>query len=381
MIQLGLVTTIQRNIGDDFIREGILRCIRELVPGEQLEAILVDKHDPQKIYPRWHPLRVFDKQTFKPRWLSKPIRLVAGRWLPPLGGTVFEDCALLIQCGTPVLWPNCRGSEWAGPLWRDVLARLAQTGKPVLNLGAGSCYPLEHLPETLLHHPDEAFVRLMLNSARLTTARDKLARQLFDSVGGKVDQLCCPALLAAQAFCTPANPTRKVLINFMAGGGHSSWGQAIDSNRWEQIMRVTVRHLEQLGWQPFLLAHNQQELALATALWPDVPRACPAALPEYFALARDAAFGIFNRLHACVALAGLGIPSVAVGTDSRNFMVEQVGLPALYVKAATPERLIAALNHLQSNREAESRRLLALQAACWQEHLDRLRPFFPRLDL
>ena len=94
---------------------------------------------------------------------------------------------------------------------------------------AGACYPLDHLPETLLGHPDEEFVRLMLSSSRLTTARDWLAQKLFASVGGRVYQLCCPAILAAQGHAPPAAPTRKVLVNYMAGGGHYDWGQAIDA--------------------------------------------------------------------------------------------------------------------------------------------------------
>jgi hypothetical protein len=100
-------------------------------------------------------------------------------------------------------------------------------------------------------------------------------------------------------------------------------------------------------------------------------------MQEYFEVVRDAAFGVCNRMHASVALAGLGIPSVAVGTDSRNLMVEAVGLPVFYVKEATPNRMIAIIDYLQRNRDFESQRLLALRETTLIEYTNCMRAFFP----
>ena len=130
-----------------------------------------------------------------------------------------------------------------------------------------------------------------------------------------------------------------------------------------------------------MIAHNQKEMEIARQLWPDLPRTCPAGPPEYFETARDAAFGIFNRMHASVSLAGLGIPSVAVGTDSRNLMVENVGLPVLFVKEATTSRILTAIADLLRHREKESRRLLDLRETTLREYEGCLRPFFDRLRL
>jgi polysaccharide pyruvyl transferase WcaK-like protein len=377
-MKLGLLTTTNTNIGDDFIREGLVHCVHNILPETKLEVVLLNKHEPETIYPRWHPIRLFDKKKIKPRFLTKPIRVLTERFLPPLGGTRFDDCDVLIQCGTPILWQGCRQSEWARMIWQEVLARLARTGTPLLNLGGGSCYPWEQLPETLAGNPDEKFVRLMLDAADLTTVRDRLARKLFASLGYDARELCCPALLAAQAHVRPTEPTRKVLINYMAGGGHYAWNQAIDAKLWEQTMRTIVAHLAQTGWQPVFLAHDPKELNLAAALWPDFPRVCPESVRAYFEFVRDAAFGVVNRMHASVALAGLGIPSVAVGTDSRNLMVEQLGLPVFYVKDATPERLRATIDFLQRNQAAECQRLLALRETSLKEYTDCMRPFFSK---
>ena len=279
-----------------------------------------------------------------------------------------------MQCGSPIIWEDCRNSKWAGPIWRDVLARLAATGKLVLNMGGGSGYPWERRPKTLVGNPDEAFIHLMLEAARLTTVRDGLARDLLRSLGYDVPQLCCPAIILGQTFAAPVPPTRKVLINFMRGGSLFDWEQHIDIAAWERTMHGVVTELRGQGWQPLLIAHEECELELAAQIWPDLPRVCPTDRHEYFSTVRDAAFGIFNRLHASVVAAGLGIPSLAIGTDCRLFMIEAIGLPVLYTKDATAERILAVVQDLADHREAESRRLLRLREVTLQAYMECLRP-------
>ena len=62
-MKLGLLTTLNSNIGDDFIREGLLHCIRQVAPDAKLELVMLDKHEPQMVYPRRHPIRLFDKKN------------------------------------------------------------------------------------------------------------------------------------------------------------------------------------------------------------------------------------------------------------------------------------------------------------------------------
>ena len=373
-LRVGLLTTLSTNIGDDFVREGLVHVIEQLAPERSLRCLAVNKHEPHTVYPRWHPIRFFYKKGFRQRGKLGPLRSQAERWLPPLGLSRFDACDLVLQCGAPVLWEACRDSEWARLIWHDVLARLACEGALVLNLGGGSCYPWERRPNTLIGNPDEAFVRLMLESACVTTVRDRLTRLLFASLGHETQELCCPAMLVGQAYVEPAEPTHKVLINYMRGGGHYEFGQRIDANTWEKTMRHLVSEILQQGWQPLFIAHNHAEFALATQVWPDVPCFRPTSLRDYFEVVRDAAFGIFNRLHASVAAAGLGIPSVAVGTDTRNLMIETLGLPVFYVKEATTDRVLAAISEVVRHRDAESRRLLALRDATLRDYEDCLRP-------
>lgn len=337
--------------------------------------IVINKHEPHTVYPRWHPMRLVCKRgSHRPPWLE-PLLGRAERRIAKGGHSLFDSCDLVIQCGTPILWEGCRNSEWATLIWRDVLARLAEGGKPILNLGGGACYPVERCPETLMGHPDETFIRLMLRTASATTVRDRIAKKLLNSLGYSTSHLCCPAILAAQTFVTPSEPTRRVLINYMRGGGHYDWDQTIDANAWEETMCIVVTTLRSQGWDPLVIAHNHTELTHASTLWPELPRVLPANSREYFTIARDAAFGVFNRLHACVAVAGLGVPSIAIGTDTRNQMVETLGLKVFYVKDATAVRVLAAIEELVHKREIESRRLLALHNTMLSHHIELLRPY------
>jgi hypothetical protein len=163
----------------------------------------------------------------------------------------------------------------------------------------------------------------------------------------------------------------------MHGGGHFEWKQNIDAARWEAALSKVVSALRQQGWEPCFLAHNEAEFRLAAGLWPDCPRVQPTGLPQYFETIRDAAFGVFNRLHAGVAAAGLGIPSVTIGTDTRNLMIERLGLRVFYVKSATADDILGAIERTVDDREAEASRLLALREATLAAYEARLRPFLP----
>ena len=379
-LRLGLLTTLDHNPGDNFIREGLLHVVERLLGGQAVEIVAINKHQPCSAYPSWHPLRqLFTSPLDRlPLRVLRRLQRLALRWLPARGFSRYDGCDLIFQCGTPVIWEDCRKSEWADAIWRNIFGRLA--GRvPVLNLGAGSCYPCERVPQTLCGNPDEEFIRLMLRTAAVTIVRDKLSQELFASLGHDTMRLCCPAFLAAQRYTRPVGtPSRKVLINYMERGGHYDWGQRIDAEEWQQTMRAVVGDLAATGWEPLFLCHSAGEMELATRLWPALTRVHPRTSSEYFAVVRDAAFGLFNRLHAGVAAAGLGIPSVSVGTDSRLGMLETLELPCYYVKEARGAAIRAAVRQALEVRDAESRRLLALHAATLRRYEDVVRSWIAR---
>jgi hypothetical protein len=67
-------------------------------------------------------------------------------------------------------------------------------------------------------------------------------------------------------------------------------------------------------------------------------------------------------------MAGLGIPSVAVCTDTRLLMVDELGLPIHYVKEVDADTLEEETEFLIKNSSSVQHRLLTLQLATWNKY-------------
>lgn len=368
-MQIGLITTLNTNIGDDLIREGICLILRNIFKDLQVRFVLVNKHQPLTVYPKWHPVSLIRPLVhLMPRGRVK-VQNWATRPFYKLGLSFFDKCDIIVQCGTPVVWPGCSRCEWAEPLWHQVVGRLSRKGVPVLNLGAGSCYPWEKQPHQVSDERDALYLRKILEYCRITTVRDKLAQHLFETLGQYCPLLPCPALLAGRPIINRQTNGDFVVINFMEKGGHYDWGQNIDPMVWRSTIREVIEKIRK-HHQVLFLCHDKKEYSLASELDPTVPRFLPKDFQEYFFVLSRAKVGLCNRLHASIALASIGIPSVAVGTDTRLLMVETVGLPYFYVKEATVEKLEEALQHLLINREKERERLFMLREQTWNQYVE-----------
>jgi polysaccharide pyruvyl transferase WcaK-like protein len=179
---------------------------------------------------------------------------------------------------------------------------------------------------------------------------------------------------------SPLPATRKVVVNFMEGGGHFDWGQQINAEAWRESFNSVIDKLKKEGWDIVFIAHDLKEANIAKKYWPTFACVLADSMKEYFDVVRDAAFGVFNRMHASVAAAGLGIPSVAIGTDARNLMVSQLGLPAIFVKNATSEMLNETVFDIVKNRDSYSRKLLDLRRTTFDRYVELLTPIFKNLD-
>lgn len=368
-MKIGLITTLDTNIGDDFIREGICRVLRHVFQGRELEFVPVNKHKPFTVFPERHPARLAEAATHLPvggRFLGG-----AAKMLARTGQSLFDDCGLIVQCGAPVLWPDCHKCEWAGPLWHSVVGRLHEK-IPVLNLAAGSCYPWEDQPQKIDNHADAHFLKTISSYCVATTSRDVLAERLFSSIGVKSTFIPCTALLAGDEDLKPGRYRDFILVNYMPGGGHYDWGQSIDPASWDKALAALISRLREKH-DVAMLCHNEAELKAAGQVAPGLPTILPRTPQEYFSAVAGAKAAVCNRLHASVGMAGIGIPSIAVGTDTRLLMVDAIGIPAIYVKDATLEKMETELNRILANREAESKRLLSLRERVFRQYVELVR--------
>lgn len=368
-IRVGLITTLNTNIGDDFIREGICLVVREIFKGHEIEFIPVNKHHPFSVYPGWHPMHLARIIRHIPSRISRAGTFIE-HYASRFKRSSFDSCDMIVQCGAPVLWQGCHQCEWAEPLWHQVVGRLSQH-IPVLNLAAGSCYPWERQPLRITDPKDAEYLRAILGYCRLTTVRDTLAKHLCSSLGTNTPLIPCSALLASKGHMRGMryNENGTILINYMSGGGHYDWDQGIDPADWRETVKDLISRL-QTRHQLAFLCHDETEFNLAGALDPSIPRLWPKNTQEYFTMVADAKISLCNRMHASIALAGLGIPSIAVCTDTRLLMVDATGLPVFYVKEAGVHHLEENIERMLANRHEERERLLALQSDTWNEYIN-----------
>lgn len=367
VIKIGLITTLNTNIGDDFIRGGICLIFRDLYKSHNIEYIPVNKHRPTTIYPIWHPIHLSRLARYLPRGRRPANRLIA-HFAAHLKFGRFDHCDVIVQCGGPVLWPGCHNNEWAGPLWHEVIARL-HPSIPVLNIAAGSCYPWEKQPLSVSNPEDAKYLQTIFNYCRLTTVRDRLAQHLYASIGAQTPLIACSAFLTGRGFANPRRGKGIVLINYMCGAGHYEWEQGISPLMWRQTVKELISRI-QTRYRVAFLCHNQDEDRLAQQLDPQIPRFYPKSTLEYLTVVSNAQVGLCNRMHASVVMASLGIPSVAVCTDTRLLMVSQLGLPIEYVKNVDVDSLEDNLERLILNQPLERERLAALQEETWSKYLD-----------
>jgi polysaccharide pyruvyl transferase WcaK-like protein len=292
-----------------------------------------------------------------------------------MGFSRFDDCDLIVQCGAPVFWPNCNVNEWAKPLWHDIIGRLHEK-IPVINLAAGSCYPWERQPSAIDLPEDEKYIQAILDYCRLTTVRDQLSRTLCKTLGRKTPLIPCSAFLAGKGRKVQSNDSSYILINYMTGGGHYSWDQGIDNAKWEETVKMLIFRLGKRH-RLALLCHDEPEFSLAKLIAPHLPVFYPKTLKEYFDCISGAKFAICSRMHASVGMAGLGIPSVAIGTDTRLLMVSELGLGTHYVKNIDAATLEGETEEALKSLAAERERLIALQEKTWEAYISVIREVLP----
>ena len=349
-MKIGLITTLNTNIGDDFIREGLCTVLKQLWGDSDLQLVPVNKHHPLSLYPDNHPLVRMRRLAVGGYRRQLAIRQLS-RVFRRVGSTRFDDCDAIVQCGAPVYWLHCgKETAWRQDLWHDVVGRLYRR-IPVFNLAAGSCFPVKRQPETFEDPEDRKYVRWLHHVCRATTVRDPLALKLLASLGCDAELIRCSAFL----FTSPAEAAPRedgpVLFNYMDGGGHYDWGQNVDKNRWERTAQQAVATLRKTH-RVAMLCHNEKEKSCAEISFPGIECLLPSSFREFPAMVRHAKAAICNRMHASVALAGMGIPAVTVGTDTRLLMVEQLGLPCYFAEEVDAATLVADVERLIRDRKS-----------------------------
>lgn len=341
--RVAFMTTVGRNVGDEFIREGICSLLADAIG--PFDPYYVNKHD----------------LTTLGRPLLDEMGLVPDK---------FAAADLIVQAGAPVFWrlgeSRCYREEWVAALWHERIFPLSAT-KPFFNIGAGTCQAREGELGPLLDDPEcVAFVREVGACAALTTARDPLTHALLAHLGVDHELLPCPAFHAARRVNAGRPvPARPVLaVNLMELGGHYLLKPAEnDPHRWSDLVLEMLPKLRP-RYELVFVAHDEAEVRfLRHCNYPHEMIFHSTDYRDYLSLYSRVSGIVANRVHAAVCVAGFGRPAVVLGTDSRIGICRPIGVPAIDTSEATSDWVVESLERQMDRREELLAERLALREA------------------
>jgi hypothetical protein len=353
-LRVAFMTTVGRNVGDEFIREGIRSFFDELLP--RYKSYYVCKHDLST--------------------LSKPVYDE-----PEMLADKFRDADVIVQAGAPVYWSNGRfkshNSEWAKDLWFDRIFPLGGE-KLILNLGAGAGQKSEDDLETLLGDAELAdFARRAGEACGWTTVRDPLASSYLNAIGVEHELIPCPAFHAARRVCgigaAPPPPDDVLAVNLMKLAGHYRLKPTTDAGQWRGVIDELLPRLRK-HHRLLFVAHDQAEADFQQAL---AGRGEEVFLSsdyrDYLKLYGRVTGIVANRVHAGVTVAGFGRPAVIIGNDCRIGIARPIGIPAIDSADASADWIVSALGEQFRQATALSATRLAIQETSARRYVSRLR--------
>lgn len=367
-LNISIITTTRHNVGDDFVRAGILSLLDDAVQlGSKgappaIKHWLIHKHSPITA--------VLGCSGIRSTRVSNVLEPVARRLRLP---NAISSADLLIQSGAPIYWhhpghSSCEANEWYSPLIRKRYSRQLQPA-PLLNLAGGSCQSFHSDGSELIQSPKTLdYISDFFTRSALTTLRDPLAQKILALAGHQAEVLPCTSIFARDFHGINPRKGEVIVLNFMQCGGHYTFGQPIDNYAWQRNFSAIAAAAQELG--PVVLAcHNENEAALALELFPAYERFLvpndPIALMTFYSRAR---FAVVNRVHAGFMLASLGKPVIVIGSDSRARMINMLGLNAYFVNdASDPQDLISELLRLESYYSDEIEEIRAKARARYLE--------------
>jgi hypothetical protein len=344
------ITTLNHNVGDDMVREGILAILDQVTP---YRACFIDKHLALD-----HVSRRLPQDTS-----------------PPLADKIL-DADAVIQCGAPVYWnladlPRCQcfTEDWIRPLWYDRISRVCSQ-RPVLNLAAGACQRYWDESPSISAHPGcAAFIRDIHRFCALTTVRDRLASAVLSDLGLQPHLLPCTAIHSWRRFPNlPPPEPGLIALNYMPLAGHYDLDGKVDAAAWRDCFRSVVCELIRRNLKPLFVAHDLPERDAMRALFPKAEVLYSSDYRDYYSFFARCTGGILNRVHAAVLLAGRGVPAIAVGNDTRTRMMDELNLPRYHVSEVRAMALVDELCALRAEPSV-ALRLRRLEEDSFESHL------------
>lgn len=318
-----IITTVRHNIGDDFVREGIISILRDVVNVDNIE--LIHKHSPiTAVYG-------FEKaRKYRISVIVDPMLRVIG--VP----NRISDADLLIQSGAPVYWchsdgPHCADNEWYDPLVRKRFLK-DRRGRKFFNLAGGSCQRYHSDgSEIATCSKCKSYIAEFFDACDLTILRDRLAKEILNIAGRDAEVLPCTSIFARDYLDIAPMKGKYIVVNFMENAGHYTFGQSINSVKWRQNFALLVKKLQSHG-RVIAACHTLSEEAQIKDVMSDIETyVVPDEHVKYMEFYASARFAVVNRVHAGFMIASFGKPVTVIGNDSRALMIENLNLKSYFV--------------------------------------------------
>lgn len=336
---ISVISTVEHNVGDDFVREGIISLLDSALSTRtaqrETKFEVIHKHAPITNLYGLESIR-----SLRTSRIVEPIARVAGI------KNRIGNADMLIQSGAPIYWchPNgshCADNEWFDPLVRKRFLR-DRRGRKFLNLAGGSCQRFHSDGSELKRCAKcSEYISEFYDACDLTVLRDDLARDMLALAGRDAPVLPCTSIYARDRLGIEPQQGEYIVLNFMENGGHFLFGQPIDAEKWRRNFRSLAAAAEKLG-RVVVACHNEKERAAAARVTPDLETfIVPNDYVEYVDFYARARLGVVNRVHSAFMLASFGKPAAVIGADSRARMISNMGLPSYFVEdVEDPEAIL-----------------------------------------
>lgn len=366
-MKVSIITTLNHNVGDDFVRIGLKYLLKQALGRQNLDFHYIHKHSPisARVGFEWFrntrvSLRV-DKVI--------PLFLTNDRVL---------EADLVIQSGAPVYWchdvggSHCADNYWYGPL---IKRRFLKNRKAKLgNIAIGTCQRY-HSDGSEFCIRCKEYIGDFFNVAAVTTHRDNLSTKVLASIGLDAPVMPCSSIFAIDecGLQNEGNKQKYVVINYMKGGAHYTFGQNIDHKKWEREFSKfyhEIRNRERVVFS----CHNRTEYEGAKRIDPDAEIFLSRDHLDFMKFYAKAKFGIVNRVHAAFLMASFGKPSIVIGNDTRARMAENIGLEHFFVNDADYGFLMSKYELLKGDADNYGARFHEIKDRAFSDYMEALAP-------
>jgi len=363
-MKISIITTVNHNVGDDFVREGIKYLLRQHFKDKILEFQNIHKHSPITTRYGFEWFRNL-------RLSSRADKIIPKSWSKD---RIFE-ADIVVQSGAPVYWcheidgGHCYHNEWYKPLIKDRFLKNRHT--KLVNLAAGTCQTY-HSDGNEFCETCNAYMKEFYELANVTTVRDTLAKTVFSKIGIDVPVIPCSSIFAIDEHGLKDEGTEYVVVNYMKGGAHYTFGQKIDIKKWEEEFKKFYFELKEKE-RVVVSCHNQKEVDEALEFDPKAE--VFYVKDDYLAYMKfysKAKFGIMNRVHGAFLMASYGKPSIVIGNDSRARMPEEIGLKHYFVNDVDYELLNKEYEFLKNGADDFSKRFKKIKEKAFNDYMKAL---------